>query len=72
MKRLPVSPLISRAIDVAEKHLGMDELAQKLVAPPSAIEAWRAGLATMPDRKFLKLVDILNELVPDWTDKPGG
>jgi hypothetical protein len=27
------------------------------------------GHATMPESKFLALVDILNELEPDWTDK---
>ena len=27
------------------------------------------GHATMPEYKFLRFVDILNELEPDWTDK---
>lgn len=68
MNRPPASPLVSRAIDVAEKRLGMDELAQKLVAPPTAIEAWRSGHPSMPEAKFLKLVDILTDLSIQWDE----
>ena len=68
MNRLPASPLISRAIRVAEQHLGIEELARRLVAPETLIRTWQTGLATMPEYKFLRLVDILTELDPGWTE----
>jgi hypothetical protein len=68
MNRLPASPLIFRALDVAEKHLGIEELSRRLVAPESMIRAWRFGHATMPEYKFLRLVDIITELDPSWID----
>ena len=58
-----------RAIEVAEKHLGTDDLAARIGAPASTVRAWRMGHATMPERKYLKLVDLLAELEPQW-DKP--
>jgi hypothetical protein len=69
MNRLPASPLISKGLEIAEKYLGMEELCRRLGAPDSTIKAWRFGHATMPERKFLLLVDILMELDPNWTDK---
>lgn len=69
MNRLPASPLISRALEIAEKHLGIEELSTRLGEPTTTVRAWRFGHATMPDHKFLTLVDILNELDPHWTDK---
>ena len=68
MNRLPASPLISKGLEVAEKHLGIEELCRRLGGPDST-KAWRFGHATMPDHKFLLLVDILTELDPNWTDK---
>ena len=68
MQRLPVSPLVLRALEVAEKRLGMEELAQRLDASQSAITAWRFGHATMPEHKFLKLVDILTDLAIAWDE----
>jgi hypothetical protein len=68
MNRLPASPLVSRALDVAERHLGIEELSRRLVAPESMIRAWRFGHATMPEYKFLRLVDIITELDPSWID----
>ena len=68
MNRLPASPLITRALIVAEKHLGLAELSRRMVVPEATIHAWRAGHATMPEYKFLRLVDILTELDPSWTD----
>jgi hypothetical protein len=76
MNRLPASPLVSRALAVAEKHLGMEELSRRLVVPEAMILAWRLGHATMPEYKFLRLVDILTELDPSWVEwdelKPKG
>lgn len=69
MNRLPVSPLITKGLEIAEKHLGIDELSRQLGAPDTTIRAWRFGHATMPERTFLKLVDILSAIDPDWTDK---
>lgn len=68
MKRLAASPLIARALDIAEKRLGSEELCHRLAVPESAIRAWRLGHATMPQYKFLRLVDILTDLDPSWTE----
>lgn len=68
MKRLAPSPLITRALTVAENHLGMPELCRRLVAPESMIRSWRMGHATMPEYKFLRLVDIITELDPAWSE----
>lgn len=68
MNRIPASPLISRGLEIAERVLGMDELSRQLGAPDSTIRTWRMGHASMPDRKFLKLVDILTDLDPNWSE----
>jgi len=68
MKRLPASPLIARSLEIAEKHLGMRELAWRLHSAEDTIRAWREGHATMPQYKFLRLVDVLTELDPSWQD----
>ena len=36
--------------------------------PDTTIRAWQFGHAIMPERKFLRLVDILIELDPTWVD----
>ena len=53
---------------MAEKHLGIDELCRRLVVPESLIRSWEMGTATMPEYKFLRLVDIITELDPSWID----
>ena len=63
---MSVSPLIARALEVAEKHLGIEELCRRLVVPEELLRAWKRGHTTMPQYKFLRLVDILTELDPDW------
>jgi len=70
MNRLPASPLITRGLEIAEKRLGIEELAKRLGAAETSIRAWRFGHATMPEYKFLRLVDILTVLDPAWTDVP--
>jgi hypothetical protein len=69
MNRLPTSLLITRGLEIAERHLGLEGLVAELGAPAELIRAWRLGHATMPERKFLKLVDILTDLDPNWTDR---
>lgn len=69
MNRLPASPLISRAIEVAQQRLGIEELCRRLGAAETTIRAWQFGHATMPERKFLRLVDIVTELDPSWVDE---
>lgn len=71
MNRLPASPLISRALAIAEERLGMDLLAARLVADPETIRTWRNGHASMPERKFLKLIDIITEFAVEWYTPPG-
>jgi hypothetical protein len=69
MNRIPGSPLITRGLEIAEKRLGMEELCRQLNASESSIRAWMFGHATMAEYKFLRLVDILTELDPQWIDK---
>ena len=69
MNRVPVSPLVMKGLEIAEKHLGMDELSRRLRAPADLVRAWRFGHTTMPEYKFLALVDILTDLDPDWTEQ---
>jgi len=68
VKRLAASPLIARALDIAEKRLGMEELCHRLAVPESAVRGWRLGHTAMPEYKFLRLVDILTELEPSWVE----
>ena len=72
MNRMPASPVISKGLEIAEKHLGIVELAKRLHTVPSIIHAWRLGHDTMPEYKFLALVDILSGLEPDWTEGAKG
>ena len=58
-----------RGLEIAEKHLGIAELSKRLGDPETTIRAWRFGHAEMPEYKFLRLVDILNEIEPNWADK---
>ena len=58
-----------RGLEIAEKHLGMDELCKRLGITPTTVEAWRLGHAEMPDRAFLTLVDLLTELEPGWMSR---
>ena len=48
----------------------MDELATRLGATPDTIRIWRNGHASMPERKFLKLIDIITDLDVDWQAPP--
>jgi len=68
MERLPRPVLVMRALEVVEKKIGLQELARRLGMPPETVTAWRDGMATMPERKFLKLVDVLTDLDPDWRE----
>jgi CheY-like chemotaxis protein len=64
VKRLPVSPLIERALGVAQRHLGAEELARRLQAPAEVIRDWTLGTVDIPEADFFRLVDILAELDP--------
>ena len=68
MNRLPVNPLVLRALEVTEKRLGITELSRRLLVSVATIEAWRLGHETAPRDKFLKLVDILTELDLGWDE----
>jgi len=39
----------------------------RIGAPQTLVRAWQLGHARMPEYKFLRLVDILTELDPQWT-----
>ena len=66
MNRLPVSPLVMRALAVAEKRLGIYELCNRLDASAAAVRAWQSGSIEMPDKDFLRLIDIVIDLEPDF------
>jgi len=66
VNRLPVNPLIMRALQFAEEELGLDALAARLRVAVGTIEDWRTGLAAMPQDKFLELVDVLSAIDPGW------
>ena len=68
MDRLAISPIVGRALDVAETHLGMAELSDLLQAPAPLIRTWQRGHSQMPQKDFLRLVDILVEIAPNWAD----
>jgi len=72
MNRLPISPLVLRGLQIAERHLGIAEVAKRLGATESTVRSWQLGLSEMPDREFLLLADLLNEIGEPWlypTDK---
>jgi hypothetical protein len=39
--------------------IGPEELAMRLGVPGTLLDAWLRGLASMPDRKLLKLADVI-------------
>ena len=51
-----------RLLKQAAKLVGHDKLAARLNVPPTLLDAWMRGLATMPDRKLLPLADLLETL----------
>ena len=52
----------------AARRLGREELAKRLNVPDHLLTAWMSGHATMPERKFLELADLLEQL----GDSPAG
>jgi CheY-like chemotaxis protein len=69
VNRLPASPLVMRGLEIAEKRLGIEELCSRLGAPETTIRGWRFGHGDMPQDKFLRLVDLLTQLDPDWVKR---
>jgi len=59
---MPDSRFNARALERALKALGPEELATRLQSPPELIQTWINGHATMPERKFLRLIDVLDEI----------
>ena len=49
-----------RLLRQAADHIGRDELAVRLKASASLVDAWMHGLATLPDRKFSLLANVLH------------
>lgn len=52
----------TQALERALKVLGPKELSARLQAPAELIQTWLNGHATMPESKFLRLVDVLDEI----------
>lgn len=59
---MPDTEVMARALERALKALGPDALSARLQVPPELIQTWINGHATMPERKFLRLVDVLDEI----------
>jgi len=66
VNRLPVNPLIMRGLRIAEEEWGLERLAARLGVSAGTIDDWRMGLATMPQDRFLALVDVLSSIDPSW------
>ena len=43
-------------------RVGTADLAKRLNVPESLLQAWMSGHASMPDRKFLLLAEVLEQL----------
>lgn len=63
------SAVVLSGLEIAERHLGLDELSRRLGATPATIGAWRSGDVHMPDREFSVLVDLLGDLEPGWLSR---
>ena len=59
---MPDREFVVRALEQALKALGPDALSARLTVPPELIQTWINGHATMPERKFMRLVDVLQEI----------
>jgi hypothetical protein len=60
-----------RALAVAEKRLGIEALCGRLGAPEATVRDWQSGMTEMPDKDFLRLVDIVTDIEPEfWTRRP--
>ena len=71
VNRLPASPLVMRALAVLEKRLGIEELCNRLGAPEAVVRAWQTGAVEMPDKDFLRLIDIVTDFEPEfWRRQP--
>ena len=46
----------------AARRLGRDELARRLKVPEALLETWLNGHATMPERKFFALLDLMDRI----------
>lgn len=68
MKRMPSSPLIARALAVAEKYLGIEELSRRMGVPEATVQAWRGHHLAMSNSDFLRLIDIITSLDVRWED----
>jgi hypothetical protein len=51
-----------RTLDRAIRIVGHETVARVLRSAPDSLTAWLSGHATMPDRMFLRLVDLLEEV----------
>lgn len=68
MQRMTRSPLIARALDVAEKYLGTTELSRRMGVSEAIIQAWRRDHLPMSNSDFLRLIDIITSLDVRWEE----
>lgn len=71
MNRIAANPMVTRALQVAEQKLGLQQLSQRLSTPSGIVHAWRDGRAMMPQHRFLLLIDLLTALDPRWAEPDG-
>jgi hypothetical protein len=72
-ERHPLSSIVQRAIEFAQKRLGMEEFARQIGAPPTIIAAWRIGAVAVPDATFLRVIELVTALDPNfWLQRRAG
>ena len=69
MHRITANPMATRALEIAERKFGLQQLGEWLSASGATLRAWRDGQAVMPQHRFLRLVDLLTALDPAWDEK---
>jgi len=61
-----MSPKAGELLQRGLRLFGREELAKRLGVPATRVDAWQAGLISVPDLKYLLLLDIMRQppLVP--------
>lgn len=60
------------ALRRAVKLIGRDEMARNLGIDETLLTIWMAGHATIPERKFLLVIDVLHKHDESWLKDPSG
>ena len=68
MHRITANPMAARALEIAERKFGLQQLGEWLSASGATLQAWRDGEAVMPQHRFLRLMDLLTARAPGWDE----